>query len=93
MVNKDVLLSYLNHSSIERVVFCVLTRNKIIMKEGLTMNKMMRLFKEEDGQGMTEYALIIAGVSIALIVVLGLFKEQIKTVFNNIIAGFTTAQG
>jgi hypothetical protein len=39
----------------------------LIMKEGKKMNLMMRLFKEEDGQGMTEYALIIALVAVLLI--------------------------
>jgi len=47
------------------------------------MNLMTRLFIEEEGQGMTEYALIIAGVSIALIVTLGLFKNKIVAVFTN----------
>jgi len=47
------------------------------------MNLMTRLFREEEGQGMTEYALIIAGVSIALIVTLGLFKNKIVAVFTN----------
>jgi pilus assembly protein Flp/PilA len=52
-------------------------------KEGLIMNLMTRFFQEEEGQGLTEYALIIAGVSIALIITLGLFKNKIIAVFTN----------
>ena len=51
-----------------------------------------RLFVEESGQGMTEYALILALVSIGAIVVLGLMREQIVAVFQNITNSLTNAQ-
>jgi len=54
------------------------------MKEGYKMNLMMRLFKEEDGQGMTEYALIIALVAVLLIGSVVIFKDKIKAVFEGI---------
>jgi len=44
----------------------------------------MRLFKEEDGQGMTEYALIIALVAVLLIGSVVIFKDKIKAVFEGI---------
>ena len=53
------------------------------------MNLMMRLFKEEEGQGMTEYALIIALVSIAAISVLVLFGPQIIIIFNKALTALT----
>jgi pilus assembly protein Flp/PilA len=52
-------------------------------KEGIIMNLMMRLFKEEEGQGMTEYALIIAGIAVLLIGTLAIFKDKIVAVFNS----------
>ena len=49
---------------------------------------MKELFKsfwtDESGQGLTEYALIIALVSIALILVLIAFRNEIGRVFNTI---------
>lgn len=54
------------------------------MKEGKKMNLMMRLFKEEDGQGMTEYALIIGIIAVVLIGTLALFKDKLVTIFEGI---------
>jgi pilus assembly protein Flp/PilA len=46
---------------------------------------MRRFWTDESGQGLTEYALIIALVSIGLIAVLLLFRNAIGAVFDNII--------
>lgn len=43
-----------------------------------------RLFKEEEGQGLVEYALIIALVAILLITGLGLVKGGVDKVFTDI---------
>jgi pilus assembly protein Flp/PilA len=40
----------------------------------------------EEGQGMVEYALIIALIAVALIAALGLLKDGIKGAFDDIIA-------
>ena len=48
------------------------------------MNLMMRLFKEEEGQGMTEYALIIGFVAVALIATMIAFRGKIATFFEGI---------
>jgi pilus assembly protein Flp/PilA len=42
------------------------------------------LWKDESGQGLTEYALIIALVAIGLIIVLVAFRDEIANVFNRI---------
>ena len=42
------------------------------------------LWKDESGQGLTEYALIIALVAVALILVLIAFRNEIGRVFNAI---------
>lgn len=48
-------------------------------------------FKKEDGQGMVEYALIIALVAIAVIGVIGLMTGQLSAVFEKIRSTLTTA--
>jgi pilus assembly protein Flp/PilA len=48
------------------------------------MNLMMRLFKEEEGQGMTEYALIIGLIALAAILSMSLFGEEIVAKFEEV---------
>jgi pilus assembly protein Flp/PilA len=50
----------------------------------MMMNLMMRLWKDEEGQGMVEYGLILALVSIAVITVLGLMGTNLNTIFTQI---------
>ncbi len=45
------------------------------------MNALKRLHQDENGQGMTEYILIVVFIAIAVLIVLGIFKEQIKRLF------------
>jgi pilus assembly protein Flp/PilA len=60
------------------------------------MKELFKSFwKDESGQGLTEYALIIALVSIALILVLIAFRDEIGRVFNEIrstLAGHSPGQ-
>lgn len=52
------------------------------MKGVVVMTKMLtRLWKEEQGQGMTEYGLIIALVALVIIGVLVAFGDKIKSMF------------
>jgi len=41
------------------------------------------LWTDESGQGLTEYALLIALVSLGLITLLGLYRNAIGNVFRN----------
>jgi pilus assembly protein Flp/PilA len=43
-----------------------------------------RLWKEEDGQGLVEYGLIIALIALALVAALGLLKDDIVALFGTI---------
>ena len=45
------------------------------------MNALARLHNDESGQGMTEYILIAVFVAIAVLIVLGIFKDQVKRLF------------
>jgi len=43
-----------------------------------------RFWKNESGQGLTEYSLVIALVSVGLIAVLAVFRDSIGRVFDRI---------
>jgi pilus assembly protein Flp/PilA len=45
------------------------------------------MFKNEKGQGLTEYALIIALVAIVVVAALTLLGGQIDTIFGDIVSG------
>ncbi len=44
----------------------------------------MQFFREDDGQGLVEYALIIAVIAIAVIVAMLFLRGQIQNIFSNI---------
>ncbi len=45
---------------------------------------MLAFIREEDGQGLVEYALIIAVIAIAVIVAMVFLRGQIQNIFSNI---------
>lgn len=47
------------------------------------MNALARLHNDESGQGMTEYILIVVFVAIAVLIVLGIFKDEVKRLFTD----------
>ena len=44
----------------------------------------MSFLREDDGQGLVEYALIIAVIAIAVIVAMIFLRGQIQNIFSNI---------
>ena len=54
---------------------------------------MKAFWKDESGQGLTEYALIIALVAVALIGVLIVFRNQIGGVFDRASTELNSAPG
>lgn len=48
------------------------------------MNKFMQILKNEEGQAMTEYGLIIALVAVVVIVALGAIGTNLNTKFTGI---------
>ena len=49
------------------------------------MEFLMNLWKEEEGQGMAEYGLILALVALAVIIALTAVGTSLDTVFRNIV--------
>jgi pilus assembly protein Flp/PilA len=45
---------------------------------------MIAFFRDEEGQGLVEYALIIAVIAIAVIVAMVFLRGQIQNIFSNI---------
>ena len=54
------------------------------------MEFLMNLWKEEEGQGLAEYGLILALVALAVIIALGLLGDEIDTLIRDIITGLET---
>jgi pilus assembly protein Flp/PilA len=46
--------------------------------------RMITFFREEEGQGLVEYALIIAVIAIAVIVAMIFLRGQLQNIFSNI---------
>ena len=44
----------------------------------------MTFWRDDSGQGMVEYAIIIVVIALAIIVVMAFFRGQIDTFFSNI---------
>ena len=59
-------------------------------KGRLMKNLMVRLWKEEEGQDLTEYALLLVLLSLAAIATLGTLASAINSVFNAAAANLTT---
>lgn len=49
-----------------------------------------RLFKREEGQGMVEYGLIIAGIAVVVAVAIWLLGPAIKNMFTNVTTKINT---
>jgi pilus assembly protein Flp/PilA len=53
------------------------------MKGGTPVD-IQRFLRDDDGQGLVEYALIIAVIAIAVIVAMVFLRGQIQNIFSNI---------
>jgi Flp pilus assembly pilin Flp len=61
-----------------------LTREGIHTRKGPTMNFLLRVLREDDGQDMIEYALLGSFISIVVIVALGAIGPFVSTVYQGI---------
>jgi len=51
---------------------------------GMEGKYVLTFFKDEEGQGLVEYALIIAVIAIAVIVAMVFLRGQLQNIFSNI---------
>jgi len=61
--------------------------------ESPVKNLLKRLFQEEAGQDVIEYALLAAGISIVIIPIAPDIGEQLVTVYGNILTAVTDLAG
>jgi len=54
---------------------------------------LMEFIKEEDGQALSEYGLVLGIIVIAAIVVLTALKDQIVAMFQNVVDAFKGISG
>ena len=52
--------------------------------EGKESQRMLEFFRDDEGQGLVEYALIIAVIAIAVIVAMIFLRGQLQNIFSNI---------
>jgi pilus assembly protein Flp/PilA len=50
------------------------------------MNKLKGLVVEEQGQGMTEYGLVLGLIAVAAVVSLGLLRTEIQEMFSDVVS-------
>ncbi|WNF36973.1 Flp family type IVb pilin [Bacillaceae bacterium IKA-2] len=55
------------------------------------VNKLKQLVVQEEGQGMTEYGLVLGTIAVLVVAVLLIFGDGIKVMFGNIIDQLTDA--
>lgn len=53
------------------------------------MNKLSALFNEEQGQGMTEYGLVLGIIAVAVVGVLAALRGQILDMFTSVTTAVT----
>ncbi|NHC41382.1 Flp family type IVb pilin [Bacillus sp. MM2020_1] len=55
------------------------------------MKKMKALLTEEQGQGMTEYGLVLAGIAVVVVGAVVILKDKIGAIFTSISTSLTSA--
>ena len=65
-------------------------RSKIMLKSLYNKLSALRARKDESGQGMVEYALILVLIAIVVITILVVVGHQVSNVFSNVSNGLAT---
>lgn len=53
------------------------------------MEYVTRLFKEEEGQALTEYGLLVGLIAVAVLAALAILTPSLETLFNDIVSKLT----
>jgi pilus assembly protein Flp/PilA len=56
------------------------------------LNKLKGLLKEEQGQGMTEYGLVLGVIAVGIVAVLVTLREEITTMFKDVVSNITNRE-
>ncbi|MDQ0255751.1 pilus assembly protein Flp/PilA [Evansella vedderi] len=56
-------------------------------------NLFTKLVRGEEGQGMTEYGLILGLIAVVAVGALALLGDEVKAIFDNITGSFTNPKG
>jgi pilus assembly protein Flp/PilA len=74
-----------DYTSLGLLLFALaLAQIAVLWKGELLMSTLGKFSRREDGQGLVEYALIIAIIAIAVIVAMIFLRDQISNIFSNI---------
>jgi pilus assembly protein Flp/PilA len=74
-----------DYTSLGLLLFAVaLAQIAVLWKGEQLMSTLEKFTRREDGQGLVEYALIIAIIAIAVIVAMIFLRDQIIQIFSNI---------
>ncbi|HET7627861.1 MAG TPA: Flp family type IVb pilin [Bacillales bacterium] len=57
------------------------------------VTKLIDLFKDEKGQGMTEYGLVLGVIAVGVIGILVMLREQIIAMFKSVLTTLTDNNG
>lgn len=57
------------------------------------MNKLKALVVEEQGQGMTEYGLVLGVLAVGVVALLVTFRGQIEQLFTNVTTAISQSMG
>lgn len=55
------------------------------------MKKLNALLTEEQGQGMTEYGLVLAGIAVVVVAAVVILKDNISAIFDKIATALSEA--
>lgn len=56
------------------------------------VEKMKGLISEEQGQGMTEYGLVLGVIAVGVVAVLALLRDEIIEMFNDVVSNITNRE-
>lgn len=88
--NSSFLSKFLNSSAIKSVAE-MQSASFVGERRSYAMSTLLKLVREEEGQSLVEYGLILGLVSVALIAVLGTMRAELSKIFESVAKSLKTA--